>query len=81
MLVEYEDELWPGQVTSVAEERATVKCYEKAELPRGSTWKWPAKDDEHDYPLADIKQKIETPIITSFRSNVVRIPELAGFWK
>ena len=36
-----------------------VKCLEKADAPKGSTWKWPVKKDEHDYPICDAKQKIQ----------------------
>ena len=80
MIVEYEGALWPGQITEIDSSRVTVKCYVKAELPRGSTWKWPSKPDKHDYPLADLKRKIATPQITSFRSSVVHIPELDYIW-
>ena len=62
-LVMYEGELWPGQVTQVKSggQIITVKCLEKIDAPKGSTWKWSVKKDEHDYPICDVKQKIERP--------------------
>ena len=62
-LVMYEGELWPGQVTEVKSggQIITVKCLEKIDAPKGSTWKWSVKKDEHDYPICDVKQKIERP--------------------
>ena len=49
----------------------------------GSTWKWPQKEDEHDYPIIDLKGKIKTPKteVSNFRSScIVRIPELEHIW-
>ena len=46
-LVNYEEELWPGQITKIISSSLIhVKCYEKATAPAGSTWRWPKKTDE-----------------------------------
>ena len=80
-LVMYEGGLWPGQVTQVKKNGhiIQVKCLEKAEAPTGSYWKWPAKKDEHEYPLCDIKQKINTPqLLPGGRHGITfLVPELA----
>ena len=59
----YEGKLWPGQVTQIKSggQIVMVKCLEKVGTPKGLTWKWPVKKDEHDYPICDVKQKIERP--------------------
>ena len=83
-LVMYEGGLWPGQVIQVKKngQIIQVKCLEKAEAPTGSYWKWPAKKDEHEYPLCDIKQKINTPqLLPGGRRGITfLVPELAHIW-
>lgn len=39
--VEYEGELWPGQVQKIEEDGSYVKCMGRC----GLAWKWPEKDD------------------------------------
>ena len=61
-LVNYEDELWPSQITKiVSSSLIRAKCYEKATALAGSTWRWAKKTDEQDYHIIDIKHKINTP--------------------
>ena len=78
-LVMYEGGLWPGQVTQVKKngQIIQVKCLEKAEAP---TWKWPAKKDEHDYPICDIKEKIGTQQLLPGGRRGITVPELPHIW-
>ena len=56
VIIEYEGELFPGKITEVVEEGVKVSCMEKSSSV-GSTWKWPAKMDEHVYPFCDVRFK------------------------
>ena len=57
-LVNYEEKLWPGQITKIiSSSLIQVKCYKKATAPAGSTYRWPKKTDELDYNIMDIKYK------------------------
>ena len=38
VLVRYEGELWPGQITKVEQDRVRVKCFQKA-AAQGSIWR------------------------------------------
>ena len=58
VLVRYEGELWPGQITKVEQDRVRVKCFQKA-TAQGSIWRWPDKPDERFYLIGDVKQEIE----------------------
>ena len=61
-LVNYEEELWPGQITKIIPSSLIcVKCYKKATPPAGSIWRWPRKTDEQDYHIMDMKHTINTP--------------------
>ena len=43
-LVNYEEELWPGQITKITSSSLIhVKCYKKATAPVSSTWRQPKK--------------------------------------
>ena len=82
-LVMYEGELWPGQITEVKNgQTVKVKCLQKADALKGSTWKWPIKKDEHEYPLCDIRQKIEIPQLLPGGHHRITflVPELAHIW-
>ena len=47
-VVNYEEELWPGQITKIiSSSLIRFKCYEKA-VPAGANWRWPKKT-EQDY--------------------------------
>ena len=87
VLVRYEGELWPGQITKVEQDRVRVKCFQKA-AAQGSIWRWPDKPDEGFYQTGDIEREIETPLdiassSSSFRpSNIlVRVAELDYLYK
>lgn len=79
-MVEYEKADWPGQIRRIQGSRAHVACYQKAHGIPGSTWKWPEKEDLHDYPLTDVKYKIDIPKGVNFTSKAVRVPELEHIW-
>ena len=85
-LVMYEGKLWPGQVTQIKGGGQIVilivKCLEKVDTPKGLTWKWPVKKDEHDYPICDVKQKIEIPqlLLGGRRGITFSLPEPSHVW-
>ena len=81
-VVNYEEELWPGQITKIiSSSLIRVKCYEKA-VPAGANWRWLKKTDEQDYHTMDIKHNINTPedVPGSIRNLVAQIPELDHIW-
>ena len=87
VLVRYEGELWPGQITKVEQDRVRVKCFQKA-AAQGSIWRWPDKPDEGFYQIGDVEQEIETPLdigssSSSLRSSnlLVRVAELDYLYK
>ena len=53
LIVEYEGELFPGEITDVIEDGVIVSCMEKCDSI-GSTLKWPKKMDETVYPFCHI---------------------------
>ena len=59
-----------------------VKCLEKVDDPKRSSWKSPVKKDEHDYPICDIKQKIETPqLLLAGRHGITfSVPKMSHIW-
>ena len=87
VLVRYEGELWPGQITKVEQDRVGVKCFQKA-ATQGSVWRWPDKPDEGFYQIGNVEQEIETPLdigssSSSLRSSnfLVRVAELDYLYK
>ena len=87
VLVQYEGELWPGQITKVEQDRVRVKFFQKA-TAQGSIWRWPDKPDEGFYQTGDIEREIETPLdIASSSSSLrpsnilVRVAELDYLYK
>lgn len=76
VVVEYEGEMWPGQIASVEEDGAYVKCMARS----GLCWKWPEKEDKIFYPLSDIKFKINEPQKKSTKRALFQVPELADRW-
>lgn len=82
-LVQFEGELWPGQITKENSNNTfRIRCYEKAEAPLGSTWRWPKRTDEQEYRMEEVIKKINTPedVPGTLRNLVVRIPELEHIW-
>ena len=87
VLVKYEGELWPGQITKVEQDRVRVKFFQKA-AAQGSTWRWPDKPDVGFYQTGDVEREIETPLdIASSSSSLrpsnilVRVAELDYLYK
>ena len=82
-IVDYEGCLFPGVVTVVNENGSIkVKCLAKAHAPHGSTWKWPGRVDEHDYPVCNLREPIEMPkLLPGGNRNIVfQVPELNSVW-
>ena len=76
--VEYEGRLWPGVVTDInLHGSVKVNCLHKVDARNASIWKWPVTP-EHDYPLCDIKELINTPKLLpgGSRNIIFEIPEL-----
>ena len=87
VLVRYEGELWPGQITKVEQDRVRVKCFQKA-AAQGPVWRWPDKPDEGFYQIRDVEREIQTPLdirssSSSLRSSklLVRVAELDYLYK
>ena len=87
ILVRYEGELWPGQITKVEQDRVRVKCFQKA-AAQGSIWRWPDKPDEGFYQTGDVEREIETPLDIGSSSSslsssnlLVRFAELYYLYK
>ncbi len=59
MLVDYEKNLYPGEVKTLCLENVTVEIMVPA---RGGKYKWPFPKDIHNYAKTDIKRKILQPI-------------------
>lgn len=76
VLVEYEGELWPGQIQTKEADGAYVKCLTRC----GRSWKWPEKEDIIFYPTHKIKFKIDTPKKMSTKRALFRVPELEDKW-
>ena len=57
VIVRWDHKIYPGQISSVSEEGALVKC-----MARGcKAWKWPTITDEQLYHWNDVLQKIQPP--------------------
>ena len=75
VLVRYEGELWPGQITKVEQDRVRVKCFQKA-AAQGSICRWPDKPDEKFYQIGYVEQEMETPLDTRSSSSSLRSSNL-----
>ena len=75
VLVRYEGELWPGQITKVEQDRVRVKCFQKA-AAQGSICRWPDKPDEKFYQIGYVEQVMETPLDTRSSSSSLRSSNL-----
>lgn len=62
VVVRYNNQNFPGQVTSILQEGLEVKCLEKGK----KAWKWPNKEDKLIYEWDDVK-KISADSITEKR--------------
>ena len=80
--VNWEGELYPGKVVGKPDSsNLTVKCLVPAGKP-GSIWKWPDKEDVHDYELSDVTGAIGMPKLMpgTGRRIEFEVPELAYKW-
>lgn len=75
VIIEYDGELLPGQVTAVGENGCDIRSMEKS----GINWKWPKLTDEMFYVNEDIKQKIQPP--KSLKRGVLEVAELKERWQ
>ena len=79
VIVEYEGELFPGEVVNVdVDGSAEVKTM----AMRGMDWAWPPKDDQCWYEKEQIKQVIQPPAPRASNSKmshraVFSVPEVA----
>lgn len=71
----YDNEIFPGQITSYSESEVTINAMQKSL----KSWKWPEHRDEMTYLWADVLGSIKTPIKISKR-NFFSIPELDNLW-
>ena len=79
-LVNFEGELWPGQLIKLMKSGAILRCLQKAAVV-GSIWRWPEKPNEKEYILKDICYGIVIPLncsSSSLRSSnlLAHVPEL-----
>ena len=82
VIVNWEGELYPGKVVGKPDSsNLTVKCLVPAGKP-GSIWKWPDKEDVHDYELSDVTGAIGMPKLMpgTGRRIEFEVPELAYKW-
>ncbi|KAJ4435204.1 hypothetical protein ANN_23781 [Periplaneta americana] len=76
VIVRYEEELFPGIVTSVDERDARVSVMQRS----GQLWKWPDQKDEIDYAYKDVVEKMRQPVKKSHKRELYDIPELQKVW-
>lgn len=64
--MKYENEMYPGEILEIDDKTVKVNAME----PTGNgKFKWPTKEDIHDYPLCDIVRKIEPPVPCDSRGS------------
>lgn len=76
VVVKYEGESWPGQITSIQEDGAYVKCLARC----GHSWKWPEIEDCIFYSKNEIEFQIQPPQKMSTKRALYRVPELEDKW-
>ncbi|GBP47216.1 hypothetical protein EVAR_20218_1 [Eumeta japonica] len=59
VLIKWDEKVYPGEIMSVFEEGALVKCMKKGT----KSWRWPIIKDEQLYHWNDIQQKIRPPTL------------------
>lgn len=70
VLVNYDGNLYPGEVTKTTVTTVTVSAMEKLQTSvEKNLWRWPTRPDVHDYPHSDINRKIHPPIPTGNRAS------------
>ena len=81
VLVKFEGELWPGQITSMEIPDAKINVMKRSKCGKG--WMWPDCPDESWYNIEEIESIIQDPkpISKSRRgTGVFSVPDLANKW-
>ena len=76
VIVEYEEELFPGRVDASFNGEAEVSVMVKS----GNFWRWPRVKDQIHYRWPSVQQKIMPPEPVNNR-GCFRVPELESHWK
>lgn len=71
VVVNYNDDLYPGQITGINSGKINVSSMAK----KGAQWIWPARKDELDYDFEDVLFTIKKPSQIS-RREIYVVPEL-----
>ena len=64
-VVEYDNELFPGEIKAVVGDKYQVSVMVKA----GKYWKWPAKDDKLLYCQDQIVKALNPPVLINSREH------------
>lgn len=75
VVFKYEGEYFPGKITGISNEGATISAMQKSL----KSWKWPTPKDEMVYDFDDIVGSIQPPKMIS-RRGFFSVPELDRFW-
>ena len=68
-VVEYDDELFPGEVKQIRDGNYEVSVMHRA----GTTWKWPSKEDNIFYVREKMKKKLPPPAMINERDQWGRV--------
>ncbi|KAF6213967.1 hypothetical protein GE061_011696 [Apolygus lucorum] len=71
VVVSYEGDLFPGQITATTSGKITFNSMAR----KGLHWVWPVRKDELDFDLEDVLFKIAPPVQIS-RREIYNVPEL-----
>ena len=74
-MVNFEGELWLGQLIKLTKSGTIVRCPQKAAVV-GSIWRWPEKPSEKEYVLGDIYKEIEAPLNCGSKTSSLRSSNL-----
>lgn len=64
-VVEYDGELFPGEVKQIREGNNEVSVMHRA----GTTWKWPSNEDKIFYASEKMKKKLPPPTMINERDH------------
>ena len=73
VLVRYDSQKYPGEVTKVIGSELEVSTMEKSHT--GTSWKWPSNEDKIFYSLHDVIRNIKPPVCTGLRGQFKFIDE------
>lgn len=74
VIFQYEEELFPGKITSVQNDGCIIRSMTRS----GLNWKCPKDTDEMLYMNEDIKQKINSP--KRLKRGILEVTELRARW-